>query len=112
MQIIVRPVHYNEQFHIYVQYDVRPNLTHYDFVDSVPKSDLTHLSHLKSLKALNPEVKEELLYTVAIPGHLTASNGTYWIGVKLKRRFFEIILPTPKVILNHHINVKKTCNFV
>lgn len=72
---------------MYVQYDIRPNLTHHDYVDSVPKADLSHLEHLESLATLAPEIQEELLYTVTVPSYLTTENGTYWVGIKLKSKY-------------------------
>ncbi|KAK7111719.1 hypothetical protein V1264_011307 [Littorina saxatilis] len=85
LQVIIRPVDENEAFDVYVQYDIQPNLTHYDFADSVPKADLSHLAHHESLDTLLPEAREDLLYTVTVPSYLTSDNGTYWIGVKLKK---------------------------
>ncbi|KAK7506559.1 hypothetical protein BaRGS_00002034, partial [Batillaria attramentaria] len=85
LQVVVRPGDANEAFDVYVQYEIRPNLTHHDFIDSVPKTDLSHLEHHASLETLAPEVQTEMLYTVSVPTSLTAENGTYWVGIKLKK---------------------------
>lgn len=83
LQVIIRPQEENEAFEVYLQFGDFPNTTYYDFKDSVPKPDLSHLAHTPSLAALAPEVLEELLYTVTVPANLTKENGTYWIGIKL-----------------------------
>jgi hypothetical protein len=82
--VIVRPVDPNDAFDVYVSFDIRPNLTHHDYMESVPKKDLSHLEEYESFESLAPEVKEELLYTVTVPNYMTTENGTYWVGVKLK----------------------------
>ena len=86
LQVVVRPGDENEAYDVYVQYDIRPNLTHYEYADSVPKADLSHLEHLESLATLAPEIQEELLYTITVPSYLTMENGTYWVGIKLKSK--------------------------
>ncbi|XP_055955042.1 uncharacterized protein LOC126809611 [Patella vulgata] len=80
LQVVLKPGASTESFYVYVSYDIRPNETHYDFMDTVPKTDISHLGEI-----LDPLAVEELLYTVTIPPELTSENGTYWIGVKLKR---------------------------
>lgn len=87
IQVVIRPGEITEAFEVYIKYGERPNITHNDFMDSVPKADLSHLKQESSLDTLGPEIQGEFLYTVSVPRYLTTENGTYWVGIKLKSKF-------------------------
>ncbi|XP_046581985.1 LOW QUALITY PROTEIN: uncharacterized protein LOC124289408 [Haliotis rubra] len=79
IQVVLRPGKANEAYDVFVMYDSHPNVTHYDFKDYVPKDDLSMFVNVTE------DELDELKYTVTVPTSMTSMNGTYWIGVKLKR---------------------------
>lgn len=79
IQVVLRPGNANEAYDVFVMYDSHPNETHYDFKDYVPKDDLSKFDNVTEKEL------DELKYTVTVPTTLTSMNGSYWIGVKLKR---------------------------
>lgn len=103
LQVIIRPQEENEAFEVYLQFGDFPNTTYYDFKDSVPKPDLSHLAHTPSLAALAPEIQEELLYTVTVPANLTKENGTYWIGIKLLSELGTFFFPQLYIYIKQSI---------
>ena len=114
VQVIVRPVDPNDAFDVYIAYEYdpkyRPNITHHDYMDFVPKPDLSHLDHYESLETRDPLVQDELRYTVTVPSYLTLENGTYWVGVKLKSKWKGLIVGPKHYFVR--LEIQKTVNTI
>ncbi len=79
-QVVIRTSSSNEAYEVYIQYEIHPNETHYDFKDTIPREDMSMFESVT-----DPLEYDELKHTFTVPLELTSMNGSYLVGVKLKR---------------------------
>lgn len=74
-------------YHLFLQvywaYNFYPNITHYDFTAYIPNEE-TYATN-------DTELLDILHHTFSPPQHMTATNGSYYLGMKLVGKFILIM---------------------